>query len=82
MAVRHEDDVHGTDLVGVGRGPMAFQRPEAVTQERVGQDPDPVDLEEHGGVPDVPDGDLPLVRRRHALSCVATTTGSLGRPGT
>ena len=81
MGVRDEHHVNGPDLGGVRRRPMPLQRPESIPQERVRQDPNAFELNEHRGVTDVPESDASF-GSRHAASCVETTTGSLGRPGT
>jgi len=61
MPMRDDDDVD-IEIGWIGNGPMPRKRPEASPQERVGQDADPVDLDERGRVPQEADPDA-LVRR-------------------
>ena len=81
MAVRYEHDVNRPELRGVRRRPMPLQRPESIPQERVRQDPNAIYFDEDRGVANVAERDGPF-RLRHAVPCVATTTGSPARPGT
>ena len=63
VAMRDDDDV---DLqVGwIGQRPMPRQRPEASPEERVGEDANPVDLEEGGRVTEEANVDAPVRRAR------------------
>ena len=81
MGMRDEHNVDRPELGGVRLRPVPLQRPEAIPQERVRQDPNAFEFNEHRGVTDEPESDASL-GSRHAASCVETTTGSLARPGT
>ncbi len=48
MAVRDEDDV-GREVLG-DRSAASLERSEARDEQRIGEDADAVDLDEHGGV--------------------------------
>ena len=81
MAVRHEHGINRPELCGVRRRPVPLQRPESIPQERVRQDSNAIDFDEHRGVANVAERDASF-GLRHAVPCEATTTGSPGRPGT
>ncbi len=57
-----DDDGVDVEVSWVGKGPVPRQRSEASPEEGVGQDTDPVDLDERGRVPQEADLDA-LVRR-------------------
>ena len=59
MAMRYKDDVNAAKFGGVRRRSMPLQRPESIAQERVRQDPDAIELDEHRGVADEPERDAP-----------------------